>query len=665
MPLDGVLRDPAVILAPLLDTLLPSPEISVSECAERHRVVLSGAYPGPWRNAMAPYLVEPMDALLDPRLTSVVVVGPGQSAKTAIAENWFLHTVLYDPTNVLWYLPTEDVMDFFLRDRIGPLVDAHEAVKERLGRLRGDDNLRTKRFRGMLAAWLHASKSNLISKTAPKLILDEEDACDAADPAGQIDVRRVTYGDHSMLLRISHPDLGDRGVMGGYKQSDQRRWYWPCPECDLVSTPSPGGRWVSRLHLAAGASADEARRAAGLVCPHCGAVIDDAAKEAMNAQGFWVAQGQTLDPDGTLGGERTPGPRAGFWIHGAMSPFVGWNYLAGKWAEARRSLHETQDEDPLRQFVVKGLGEVYTAQHAGVGPLEPEALKARGEAGWRLGTVPEGVRYLTAGIDSQAGGWDVLVRGWSETAESWLVDRYDLTALADGTALDPANLPEHWDELLRRVVMAVYPLAADPGLVLPLASVAIDSHGLAGVTTQARAALRRWRAAGLEHWRCCLIRGANKIDAPILGSLSREKDDDGRELPGGVEIHNVGVHRLKDVIDARLRLAQVGPGWMRWPDDAPAEYFDELVAERREKGRWTKTGPNESWDCEVYAEFARQRLRVERVDWTRPPDWARPLERRLAVPATAPAAAVAPIIATPLPLPTAIGAGRRIRSRGI
>src|SRR5687767_12456590 len=52
----------------------PRPRITVSQWADRNRVIPRGTSPEPgqWRTARAPYLREPMDAISDPAVERVV-----------------------------------------------------------------------------------------------------------------------------------------------------------------------------------------------------------------------------------------------------------------------------------------------------------------------------------------------------------------------------------------------------------------------------------------------------------------------------------------------------------------------------------------------------------------------------------------------------------------
>ena len=65
-------------------SLLPPEQISVSQWAEKYRVLESktSAMPGPWRNNMTPYLVGIMDEFNNPETEKIIFVKPTQVGGT-------------------------------------------------------------------------------------------------------------------------------------------------------------------------------------------------------------------------------------------------------------------------------------------------------------------------------------------------------------------------------------------------------------------------------------------------------------------------------------------------------------------------------------------------------------------------------------------------------
>ena len=70
------------LIVELAASARPPERLSVSEAAERYRRLNNpGAYVGPLKNDMTPYLIEPMDTLQSRDFTGMVFSGPAQCAK--------------------------------------------------------------------------------------------------------------------------------------------------------------------------------------------------------------------------------------------------------------------------------------------------------------------------------------------------------------------------------------------------------------------------------------------------------------------------------------------------------------------------------------------------------------------------------------------------------
>ncbi|MCG2600562.1 MAG: phage terminase large subunit family protein, partial [Achromobacter sp.] len=63
------------------------------------------------------------------------------------------------------------------------------------------------------------------------------------------------------------------------------------------------------------------------------------------------------------------------------------------------------------------------------------------------------------------------------------------------------------------------------------------------------------------------------------------------------------VHKIKNMIDARLRRNVPGPGYVHLPGDLNDAVIDEILAEELVDGKWKKRRTrNETWDHLVYGE---------------------------------------------------------------
>jgi phage terminase large subunit GpA-like protein len=645
------LQSGRAVFARALAAFAPPDAVTVADFTARHRLLNNpGVNVGRWQHDETPYLVEPMELLTSTRHLAVVVPGAARSGKTSIAENWLLYSVGADPAHLLWYMPSEPALEAYVKQEINPMIERHALLRERLGRDRSDQSLGFKRFRGMVAQFLTVAYNNLISKTATRIVLDEIDAYpeNLGDAYGLADLRRQQAGSASMVLAVSHPDRAtslaedgwNAGIMRLFARSDRRLWYWPCPHCECYSSPNPTAARVMVLDYPQDAELDEIAARTVLLCPCCGAAIEDHHRRAMNRRGRWVGLGQSIAEDGTVTGELAHRDFAGCWIVGVMSPFVigGIGGLARAVEEARREYFKAPSAEGLeawKDVVVKRLGIPFDPPRR-QGQVAVETLIDRAEPGLALRVVPEGVRFITVAIDVQARRFEMLARGWGERGESWIIEHRSIAA-------DTSTSPSDWSDLFAMVAGLAYPLADGSGRCMRVRAVGCDSGGAAGATLRAYDAWRQAQAAriahlsgrvnGLEAWTLLLLKGASTPNPPTIqitypDAVRKDRLAAARgQIPLGVFAPN----RFKDDLAAQLQIGEAGQGYVHFPaglksPSEPHVFFAQLVAETRQpNGRWIKASPgarNEATDLMVMSHAMAHLWGVSRIDWTKPPAWA-------------------------------------------
>ncbi|POR52767.1 phage terminase large subunit GpA-like protein [Paraburkholderia eburnea] len=682
--LENAYADAYQIVREALGALVPPARETVAQYASLNRRLTNqgGGFVGRWHHEKAPYLVAPMETLTRLDYLTTVVVGPGQSGKTEIAQNWLLKSVANDPGDMLWYMQTDPGLEAFVKSRINTQIDGHAEMAMQLGTRPVDDSLHFKRFAGMRVEFLSANDNNLINKSAPRIVADEVDAYPESlgDVKALLDVRRQTFGRQSMLLALSHPDrarglIPERdwtaGIMALYGDSDRRVWYWPCPHCGAWSSPVPiAARHMAMTYPEEG-TLDEIEEKARLVCPVNGCLIEDRHRRAMNLAAYrssfggWIGDGQELSQDGVVSGDLVARKSAGFWIVGTMSPFIlgGIGGLARARVKAERESEIDGDDKSLRQVVVKQWGFPY-APKRGIGSLDANVLADRCEPDLKIAVVPEGVRFLTGSCDANGGRFEWLVRGWGVGGESWVIDKGRVNG-------DPATSPEDWD-LLLPVIQHTYPLADGSGRRMPIRAFGFDSGGEAGVTQQAYAAWRRWRKldgvvrlygriAGRDAWTVLPTKGANTLMAPRLQvtypDTARKSN---RAAAGGtVPVAQFNPNSFKDDLAGQLQKADLGDWYVHFPyvlrsPEEPHLWFEQLTSEIRLKnGRWEKAvrgRRNEALDLMVLAHVVAHLHGLSQIDWMKPPAWAAPWDKNTSLIAGAPTkTSPAPSGATAIP----------------
>ncbi len=123
--------------------LRPPPQLTVSEWAERHRMLGSraSAEPGPWRTSRTPYLKDVMDALSAVHPARRVVFMKGaQVGATESGNNWLGYIMHHVPAPALAVQPTVELAKRFSRQRIDPLLEETPALRERVAPARARDS---------------------------------------------------------------------------------------------------------------------------------------------------------------------------------------------------------------------------------------------------------------------------------------------------------------------------------------------------------------------------------------------------------------------------------------------------------------------------------------------------------------------------------------------
>lgn len=650
--------DHRTTLIEALTSFLPAERVSVAEHAAQHRFLNNrgGGIVGRWDNRIAPYLIGPMEALTSPHQT-VAVVGPARSGKTTIGQNWLLQSIETDPADFLVYAATDSFIESYVKSEIEPMIELHEGLRSRLGHRPKDRALSFKRFHGMRAEFLSATYNNLIGKSAARIIITELDACAPSGDRNAYDlasIRRQTYGSESTLLAESHPDAAKGGspkywtdgIMRLYRDSDRRRWWWPCPHCNSFSSPSPGAEREMTLSYPEDAPIDEIAARTFLLCPSCGALIEDSERHFMLQDGFWAGTGQTVHEDGTITGELVSRDVAGFWITGAMLPPelypAGIGGLATRLVQARRDFEQSGDDAKLKEVWCKGFGIPYTRPRS-VRSVDAEALALREDPAMPLRRIPDGVRFMTAAADIQANRFELLVRGWGVDGESWVIDYQQIPA---ETATDQAA----WDALINRVLRTPYPLASDPARGLHVLCFGYDSGGSEGVTVQAYDAWRRARKKklarfvgkieGREVYTLMPLKGAASASAPLL-SVRYPDSQRAKSLTvknSDIPLGQFNPNLLKDRLSSDLLITESGPRCVHFPQGIGElhDFYDQLAAEERTiSGSWVKKSSgsrNEVWDMMVMNDAMSHLFGLHRISWDKPPKWAAPLtENVLAV----------------------------------
>lgn len=545
-----------------IEVLKPPDELSVSEWAERHRVLdaRSSAMPGPWKNAVTPYLRGIMDEFSNYRTEEIIFVKPTQSGGTESLLNQLGYIVDQDPAPCMIVYPTDELAESVSENRLRPMIEASPTLAAKYDRRNSD--LLELQFLGMYASLTGAnSPSGLASKPIRFLLLDEVDKYPPAsrreaDPISLARERTKTFSNRKIYM-CSTPTLRTGPIWRALEAADVERHYFvPCPHCgEYIELIMPQLKWPGKE---TGQTYAERAEGAIYICQRCGAVINDRDKPGMLMKGEWR----------DVRGSSALATRVAFRMNTLYSPFVRFRDVA------REFMLSKADPERLQNFINSWLAEPW--EDTRVRTSEELVSERRTELPSLI--VPSWTKLLTAGVDVQEQSLYYTIRAWGD----WLTSQN----IAHGQVLS-------FDDI-ERVMNTEYPDETGKKLLVNLCLV--DSGYRTDEVYEFCVKNAEWAlpSKGVEqqlaHYRLSVVNKeastANRLTLVIIDT-----------------------NKYKDLIAARMGKENGTGSWMV-ASDCDAEYMRQVTSEQKvsvrtsggEKLVWKQKvshAPNHYLDCEV------------------------------------------------------------------
>jgi len=558
-----------------LEYLRPPEDISVSQWAEKYRVLDTGsAIPGPWKNVKTPYLVEIMDTLLDSDIEEIIFVKPTQVGGTEAMLNMLAYIAAQDPAPALAVYPSDELGERVVRKRIRPMIYASGPLRQRF---RVNESSASELFfEGMsITITGSGSPSQLSSFAIRNLFLDEVDKYPGAtkkesDPISLARERTKTFRNNRKIYITSTPTLKTGHIWKALEGADIVKHYFvPCPHCGRYIEL----RWKQvKFPDDEGMSYADRAEFAVYVCQECSAIITDRDKPEMLQHGEW----RTVE-------QRTQFPRkAAFWLNTLYSPFVRFSEMAKEY------LMSKDDPDAFQNFTNSWLAE----------PWEDTKLKTNADLVLERQTtlpeftVPAWAKILTAGVDVQETSVYWTIRAWGNYLTS--------QNIAHGQAGSFAEVER---------IMNLQYIREDNGDPLVVALALIDSGDNTDLVYDFCASNSDWTIPGKG--------SSHPMDTHFR--LSKVNRTDSKAY--GMPLALIDTGKYKDMIAGRMRKENGTGSWMVYAG-CDREYAEQVTAEHkinvktaggRTTQNWvlkTSHGDNHFLDCEVYAMCAADMLGV-------------------------------------------------------
>lgn len=229
------------------------------------------------------------------------------------------HECGYKEQNVIYALPTNNVVQDFVKPKMNPLITYNPAIAS----LVKDDSVSYKRIgnRNMFVKGGFSDRE-AISITGDILVIDEYDRMPDMGVVNTFD-SRLQASKHPKRWRFSNPSQVGFGVDALYQDSDQRHWFVKCTHCNY--------EWFMDWSNEESAHyVDKEQKI--YACGKCHKPIIDSARR----NGRWIAKYPSIS-------------RHGYWFNQMMAP----------WVSAKRILEQYEDSNVefFHNFV---LGKAYT-----------------------------------------------------------------------------------------------------------------------------------------------------------------------------------------------------------------------------------------------------------------------------------------------------------------
>ncbi len=608
----------ADLLAGLMRQFLaPPPRIDTAAWAAQYRHIAKGPERGLWRNERTPYLVEPMQAASSHTpYERVVLWFATQLGKSEVLYNSVMQRIHTDPQDMMMVQPTlQDAQDHSAQ-RFLPTIMQTPAMHGKVAVRKSRDestSWRSRSIQGGFTVFFGGANSaaSLASKPLGFAVADEVDKWPAdvdneGPPLGLLEERMSNFSRRKLIIASTCSIKGQSLIEREYLASDQRRYHVPCPHCGELQILEWGTKTDYGLKWLKTESGQARPDTAVYICRHCGSAIEEHKKEFMLSNGIWIPQA----PGAGMG------KRAGFWLNKLYSPlgWKGWPSLVEEWEEVQVE-KKKGNSAPLKKFLNSSLAETWEETGSGG---DAKALAARAEE-YPLGIVPRGGLMLSMGVDTQPDRLEARVWAFGRGEESWLVARH---VIYGDPNLDENTEGSPWTRLTE---IRATPVVHASGAQMLIEATCIDTGGH---NTHAVYAYCR----NHERANVLAIKGASSYGKAVLGKPSLiDVSWRGKTQARSLKLWPIGTDTAKHLLYGRMRVTQVGPGYIHTPKGLElTDEYEQMTAARlmpvvvqgRASMRWiTPHGHREeAGDCMVYAYAGACHLGIQTY---REPGWQR------------------------------------------
>ncbi len=574
-------------IAKAVSGIRPPENMTVSQWADRKRRLSpeASAETGLWRTDRTPYLREIMDSFNDVKVRQITVVASSQVGKSEAINNMIGYIIDQDPGSILFIQPTNIDAKEYSKLRIAPMIRDCKALRNKVAPAKSRDSQNTvlqKSYPGGILTMCGSGEAHALCSKPIKYIFGDErdrwevDAGGEGDPWELAKTRQLTFY-NSKAVEVSTPTVkGSSAIAKSYAEGTQERWNTRCPHCGEYSEIVFDSIRFEYNKTVNGNDTVYEITDIYYVCPKCGSTCSE--QEIKSQPSKWVAN----NPQGY----EQYGKRS-FWLSSWVSPWASWKSTILSYLRA------LGDSKKLQVVFNTRFGQLWENREEHED--EESVLSRREEYGAEL---PDGVLYLTCGVDTQDNRLEYEVVGHGHFGESWGIKKGIIPGRPDSdevwTALD--DILDH-----------VYKFENGKGLRISVTFIDEGGHFTQEVRYQCRLRQRK---------NIFPIKGKGGESVPYTSPPRYQKIMRGNKNLGTCFWFEIGVDAGKQIIMDNLKVQTPGAKYCHFPkrDDYGSGYFKGLLSERlvykenlKNKWHWEKIPGherNEALDCRNYANAA-------------------------------------------------------------
>lgn len=185
--------------------------------------------------ASAPWLIEPFEAIRDPRVRVVSIQSGVQTLKSLVEDISIPYWILHDPGDCLLLLDTDPKALNYCSSRLMPLIRSVPEIARLLLDVDLHEKTKTKiAFHAMKLVVGGLNEGNCQSLSYRYVVIDEAWMARANGLLRQAIYRTTQYQDTSKVLVLGQGGNCDEDADALHKETDQRELHFACPFCQFA-----------------------------------------------------------------------------------------------------------------------------------------------------------------------------------------------------------------------------------------------------------------------------------------------------------------------------------------------------------------------------------------------------------------------------------------------